>query len=387
MDVPAVIGTSRWTKSVMLKACKVFGVNVVGFEHEIFAMVLRMEQKRQEQVQKQKTTIKAITKGKKKQSLELERLRWGMNYNDIVCLQETKIEEWPPHWIRQVWGNRWVDWAVLNSIGRSGGIIVLWDKRKWLNRGVHQGHYTISCMFESAIENFRWCFIGVYGPYNNSEREILWHELAAIRGIWEDQWVIGGDFNVCRYESERYNCIRRSRAMKSFTDIIQDLGIIDLPLLGAHYTWFREWNDNFKAIKQIALPRVVSHHRPLLLQCGDWAANPSYKFENMWLQAEGFMDKVKEWWLSYAIDGSHDFILMQKLRCLKKDITNWNKESFGQLEARRTKLLEDLALMEVATENRLMTQAEKEVSMSIKLELQHLAKAEEVSWRQKSRCL
>nr|XP_016432311.1 PREDICTED: uncharacterized protein LOC107758975 [Nicotiana tabacum] len=260
-------------------------------------------------------------------------------------------------------------------------------------------------MFESAIENFRWCFTGIYGPHNNSEREIFRHELAAIRGIWEDQWVIGGDFNVCRYESERYNCIRRSRAMKSLNEIIQDLGIIDLPFQGAHYTWFRgedslqasridrflislEWNDNFKAIKQIALPRVVSDHRPLLLQCGDWAANPSYfKFENMWLQAEGFMNKVKEWWLSYAIDGSPDFILLQKLRCLKKDITSWNKESFGQLEARKTKLLEALALMEVETENRLMTQAEKEDSMHIKLELQQLAKAEEVSWRQKSRCL
>lgn len=72
-----------------------------------------------------------------------------------------------------------------------------------------------------------------------TQREFLWHELAAIRGIWDDQWVIGGDFNVCRCESERYNCIRRSRAMKSFTNIIHDLGIIDLPLQGAHYTWFR----------------------------------------------------------------------------------------------------------------------------------------------------
>lgn len=48
------------------------------------------------------------------------------------------------------------------------------------------------------------------------DREVLWLELAALRGIWDEQWVIGGDFNVCRFESERYNCIRRSRAMKSF---------------------------------------------------------------------------------------------------------------------------------------------------------------------------
>lgn len=346
--------------------------------------------------------VRGLNEAEKRSTIKSLFHKWKA---DIVCLQETKIEDWSPLLIRQVWGNRWVEWATLNSIGRSGGVIVLWDKRQWSNRGVHQGLYTISCMLESSQEDLRWCSTGVYGPHNNIERENFWHELAAIRGIWENQWVIGGDFNVCRYESERYNCVRRSRAMKSFTDIIQDLGIIDLPLQGAHYTWFRgedslqasridrflispEWNDNFKTIKQLALPRVESDHRPLLLECGDWKANPSYfKFENMWLQVEGFVDKIEEWWHSYSIRRSPDFILVQKQRKLKKDITDWNRTTFGQLEAQKTKLLEDLALLEQATENRLVSQAEKELSMHLKLELKKMAKAEEVSWRQKSRCL
>lgn len=63
----------------MLKACKAFGINVAVFEHEILGMVLRMEQRRQEQKQHQSSSIKNNVKGKKKQSLELERLKWGMN--------------------------------------------------------------------------------------------------------------------------------------------------------------------------------------------------------------------------------------------------------------------------------------------------------------------
>ncbi|KAG5613424.1 hypothetical protein H5410_024705 [Solanum commersonii] len=43
-----------------------------------------------------------------------------------------------------------------------------------------------------------------------------------------------------RYEHERYNCIRRSRDMKDFSQFIQDIGLIDLPLHGATYTWTRE---------------------------------------------------------------------------------------------------------------------------------------------------
>lgn len=143
---------------------------------------------------------------------------------------------------------------------------------------------------------------GVYGPHTNPEREELWDEIAGVGGLWGNQWVLGGDFNVCRFESERLNCIRRSKAMKTFSDIIQDLQVIDLPLQGAYYTWSRganctqesridrflissEWCDYFKAVKQLALPKVISDHRPILLENGDWEASPSYfKFENMWFQ-------------------------------------------------------------------------------------------------------
>ncbi|XP_075103547.1 uncharacterized protein LOC142178115 [Nicotiana tabacum] len=75
----------------------------------------------------------------------------------------------------------------------------------------------------------------------------------------------------------------------------------------------------------------------------------------MWLQAEGFLDKVKAWWKSYIINGSPDFILV-KLKNLKKDIT-------------------------------LEQGAEKSHMLALQQEYQQLIKAEEISWRQKSRCL
>ncbi|KAF3681010.1 hypothetical protein FXO37_03084 [Capsicum annuum] len=71
---PDVLDTSRWTKTVMFKACKAFGINAVGFEHEILDMVLQMEQKRQSQIEQRKPSSNTRNKGKKKQSSELERL-------------------------------------------------------------------------------------------------------------------------------------------------------------------------------------------------------------------------------------------------------------------------------------------------------------------------
>ncbi|KAG5595259.1 hypothetical protein H5410_036491 [Solanum commersonii] len=46
IHTPSVISTSKWTKLVMVKACKAFGVNAIRFEHELLGMILRMDQRR-----------------------------------------------------------------------------------------------------------------------------------------------------------------------------------------------------------------------------------------------------------------------------------------------------------------------------------------------------
>lgn len=60
---------------------------------------------------------------------------------------------------------------------------------------------------------------------------------------------------------------------------------------------------------------------------------------------------------------------------------------FGKLETKKNKALVELTLMEQQTEGRLQSQAEKEKMIRLKMELQQVAVEEEISWRQKSRCL
>lgn len=81
-----VIETSRWSKTVMFKACKAFGVNVAGFEHEILDLILRMEHKRQAQQSQQKLKLKSNSarKSRKKGEIELEGLKCGLNYDGVA---------------------------------------------------------------------------------------------------------------------------------------------------------------------------------------------------------------------------------------------------------------------------------------------------------------
>ena len=55
-------------------------------------------------------------------------------------------------------------------------------------------------------DNFVWMFTRVYNPILVEEREDFWNELSAIRGLWNDPWCVGGDFNVLRFPMERRNC-------------------------------------------------------------------------------------------------------------------------------------------------------------------------------------
>ena len=98
--------------------------------------------------------------------------------------------------------------------------------------------------------------------------------------------------------------------MFAFSDFIKANYLVDLPLEGASFTWFRDsgsvcmsridrtlalvdWVDHFGNVSQRVLPRVVSDHCPLLVVAGSVNKGRSaFKFENMWLKEEGFVERV-----------------------------------------------------------------------------------------------
>jgi len=117
----------------------------------------------------------------------------------------------------RLWGRRLVEWIHLPLVGRSGGIIILWDPQilELVDSGI--GSFSICCKFKSLEDNFEWGLIGVYGPNDDHLRCALFEELLLFMSSWDIPWCLGGDFNVIRFPSERFTGGRLTWAMRDFS--------------------------------------------------------------------------------------------------------------------------------------------------------------------------
>ena len=68
----------------------------------------------------------------------------------------------------------------------------------------------------------------------------------------------------------------------------------------------------------------------------------AFKFENMWLKVEGFMDQVQQWWRGYHFVGPPSYVLACKLKALKGDLKHLNKHVLGDVAFRKKCLLTEL---------------------------------------------
>ncbi|XP_042980834.1 uncharacterized protein LOC122310767 [Carya illinoinensis] len=189
--------------------------------------------------------------------------------------------------------------------------------------------------------------------------------------------------------------------MEEFSECIFDLNLVDLPLARGTATWSNkswsrldcflispEWESHFLDVWQKRMPRIGSDHWPIMLDCGDLCnGHQSFKFENMWLKSEGFVDRVKQWWSSYQFQDTPSFILASKLKALKRDLRVWNVESFDNVgENKKIKLLE---IQEFERLQAVHPLSQEELVRKAKLiaDVESMILLEQVSWRQKSRAL
>jgi exonuclease III len=232
---------------------------------------------------------------------------WGA---DVICLQETKLKLINRGIVRSLWGIHHVDWVYPGSEGALWGILLMWDRRVVEKVDEAVGLFSVSCKFRCVTDQYDWAFLGVYGPQSDGDRRVMWEELFRLANWWDVPWCVGGDFNVVRFLSERLGADQFTPAMNDFSEFIFSLGLMDIPLKGGKFTWSNnrttpgmsridrflfsgDWEDRYPTVVQKRLPKLLSDHFPILLECGKFLRGKRpFRFENMCLKAEGFGEMV-----------------------------------------------------------------------------------------------
>ena len=97
-----------------------------------------------------------------------------------------------PRMVRSLGAGRFVDWVASDVVEALGGILVFWDSRVLQLVEVEESRFSLSCKFRNCVYDFTSVFTSVYGPTFGVNKELLWEELGAIKGLWGEPWGVGG---------------------------------------------------------------------------------------------------------------------------------------------------------------------------------------------------
>jgi len=262
----------------------------------------------------------------------------------VLCIQETKLEVVDEFLCRSLWGTDPMSFSFKSSVGASGGIITVWDPSLvdvWLSVNI------ANCLIIKGTllqNNEVFCLANVYAPCEGKGRQDLWDALTNLFQLHsEAAWCFLGDFNAVRSSDERRGRVENNvfGDYAPFNQFIDGNFLVDLPLCGRNFTWYRgdgvsmsrldrfllseSWMVMFPNCIQVALPRGLSDHCPLLLTIDEdsWGPNP-FRMLKCWADIPGYGDFVKDKWHSLQVQGWSGFILKEKLKKIKESLRSWH---------------------------------------------------------------
>nr|KYP56893.1 hypothetical protein KK1_003144 [Cajanus cajan] len=171
----------------------------------------------------------------------------------------------------------------------------LWRKDKFIMTESFSGDHFIGVKALWGENNLECSFVNIYAPCDLQRKKELWRCLVEVmRSRGGDLWCVGGDFNAVRVEGERrgVSSYWREDDMKCFDEFITEAELVDLPLVGRKYTWYKTdgkcmsrldrflvsnaWLSHWPHTTQWGLSRGVSDHCAILLKNEDinWGPKP-----------------------------------------------------------------------------------------------------------------
>ncbi|XP_074356478.1 uncharacterized protein LOC141696197 [Apium graveolens] len=287
---------------------------------------------------------------------------------------------------------------VVDSVGRSGGIALLWKEQDQVELlGFSQNHIDVKVIMEQGEQ---WRLTGLYGEPNRVLRHRTWDLLRNLSRDSNLPWCVIGDINnVVEVGDKVGGSQYPTWLIDGFNEALQDSGLIDMELIGHQFTWERgrdtedwmevrldraltnlAWLGLFPLAKLYNLESTSSDHSPILLVPQVVAkinAPFRFKFENAWMMEPMCEIIVNDGWLR-DIEAS----VLQKIKTCSGSLTTWGREITGNFGGRIKQCKADMKLYRGGRDEN-----STEKYRMARTELTKILHQREIFWRQRAKQL
>lgn len=121
---------------------------------------------------------------------------------DICMLQETKIQRMKNSVAQAFWESSEVTWSAKNNVGKSGGMILLWNSILFGSFLNFEGESFVGV--QVSLKGLIIYFVNVYSSCVFQSKRKLCADLNKLKSYFlSDEWCVGGEFNTIKRASER----------------------------------------------------------------------------------------------------------------------------------------------------------------------------------------
>lgn len=203
-------------------------------------------------------------------------------------------------------------------------------------------------------------YTAVYASNQSEDRTDLWADLLCLHSTLDldsKPWLLGGDFNQIIYPSEhsRPEVNAPDSLMYQLQDCFMQLGVFNLRYLGPQHTLTNNQPAdpiakkldrllvnspliaNLPQALATYLPPIISDHTPCLIDLNyklPQAGTQPYKFQNYLTKHPSFAQCVYDAWLRAGSECTTLTQLCWKLKVIKRDLKQLNRENYSKIQER-----------------------------------------------------
>jgi hypothetical protein len=202
----------------------------------------------------------------------------------------------------------------------------------------------MSIEFVSTLSGAAWTLTNVYAPCNSEGRQQFLEWFNGIDMPEETDWLLVGDFNLIRRQSDRNKPGGNTQDMLDFNVAISNLRLEELRLHDSRYTWSSKqaspllerldwffasvsWMANYPGTLVSTLSRDTSDHMPCLISIStDVPKAKVFHFENYWMMHEDFMQVMQHGWRIHTQEEDKAKRLGAKFKNLRRVLKAWHNQ-------------------------------------------------------------